>query len=55
MVVCFRDNIGVVTVRLDDENTAGVAFDGAHAYFTDASGRDYKVSVTDIIMIGREE
>lgn len=54
MKICYRDDIGLVVVEIDLENTAGIAFDGHSAYFTDTEGNDYKVNTKDIVMIGKE-
>lgn len=55
MQICFRDEIGLVSVDIDMNSTTGVGFDGQYAYFTDTDGRDYKVSTKDIVLIGRTE
>ena len=54
MIICYRDDIGLVTDEVDMTNTAGVAFDGEYAYFTDTNGNDRKVSTRNIVMIGQE-
>ena len=54
MIVCFRDDIGLLTVKVDMTNTAGISFDGNYAYFTDTNGKEYKVSNKNIVMIGKE-
>ena len=55
MQICFRDEIGLVSVRIDMDRTTGVGFDGEHAYFTDTDGNDYKISTKDIVLIGTVE
>ena len=55
MIICFRDDIGLVSVEIDMTSTAGVGFDGVYAYFTDTAGRDYKVLISNVVMIGKEE
>ena len=55
MKICFRDDLGLVTMDVDMDNTAGVGFDGQYAYFNDVYGRDYRIPVKDIVMIGKEE
>ena len=50
MKISYRDSLGLVVVEVDRTN--GIAFLGGHAYFTDTNGRDYKVPVNDIVMIG---
>ena len=55
MKICYRDGIGLVTVEIDMANTTGVGFDGQYAYFTDAEGVDYRVSIQDVVWIGKEE
>ena len=55
MKICFRDEIGLVSVEIDMDRTTGVGFDGQHAYFTDTDGRDYKIETKDIVLIGRTE
>lgn len=52
MRICYRDEIGTVTVSVDPDYP--ITFNGGFAYFTDAAGRDYKIPVTDIFMIGQE-
>ena len=52
MRICYRDSIGVVTVEID--TTDGISFDGEYAYFTDANGKDCKVSTRNIIQINQE-
>ena len=54
VIICYRDDIGLVTDEIDMTNTAGVAFDGEYAYFTDVNGIDRKVAVRNIVMIGKE-
>ena len=54
MIICYRDDIGLVTEEIDMTNTTGVAFDGEYAYFTDIEGTDHKVSTRNIVMIGQE-
>ena len=55
MKICYRDEIGLVVVEIDMDNTTGVGFDGQYAYFNDVEGVDYRVSIRDIVWIGREE
>ena len=55
MQICYRDEIGLVSVSIDMASTAGVGFDGEHAYFTDTNGKDYKISTKDIVLIGNVE
>lgn len=55
MQICFRDELGLVSVEIDMANTTGVGFDGENAYFTDTEGNDYKISTQDIVLIGRTE
>lgn len=52
MQICFRDDIGLLTVNIDMDKTTGVGFDGQYAYFTDTDGTDYKISTKDIVLIG---
>lgn len=54
MIICYRDDLGLVTDEIDMTNTAGVAFDGEYAYFTDVNGIDRKVAIRNIVMIGKE-
>ena len=55
MQICYRDDIGLVVVEIDMDATAGVGFDGRYAYFTDTEGRDYRVPVDQIVLIGKAE
>ena len=55
MIICYRDDIGLVTDEIDMTNTAGVGFDGEYAYFTDANGTDHKILIKNIVMIGKEQ
>ena len=55
MIICYRDDIGLVTDKIDMTNSAGVAFDGKYAYFTDTNGTDHKVLIKNIVMIGKEQ
>ena len=50
MKLSYRDNLGLVVVEVD--RTKGIAFLGSNAYFTDTAGRDYKIPVDSLIMIG---
>ena len=54
MIICYRDDLGLVTDEIDMTNTAGVAFDGEYAYFTDVNGTDRKVAIRNLVMIGKE-
>lgn len=54
MIICYRDEIGLVTYEIDMVNTTGVAFDGEYAYFTDTNGTDHKIPTRTIVMIGQE-
>lgn len=54
MSICYRDNIGIVTIKIDMTENPGIVFDGRSAYFTDASGNDCKVDIVNIISIGNE-
>lgn len=55
MQICFRDELGLVSVEIDMTNTTGVGFDGQYAYFNDTEGNDYRISTKDIVLIGRTE
>lgn len=55
MQICFRDELGLVSVEIDMDNTTGVGFDGENAYFTDTAGNDYKIKTKNIVLIGRTE
>lgn len=50
MKLSYRDNLGIIVVSIDRTN--GIAFLGGYAYFTDTDGRDYKIPVDSLIMIG---
>ena len=52
MSICYRDELGVVSVALD---RSGVSFCNGYAYFTDDSGRDYKIPVNNLITVTEEE
>ena len=52
MTVTFRDELGVVSVQIDD--TYGVTFGANKVFFTDENGEDYKVNVEHIISIVKE-
>lgn len=54
MKICYRDDIGLVSVEIDMANTTGVGFDGQYAYFNDVEGVDYRVATKDIVWIGQE-
>lgn len=55
MQICYRDDLGLVVVEVDTNSTNGVGFDGKHAYFTDTEGRDYRIDVDQIVLIGKAE
>lgn len=52
MKICYRDELGPVIVEIDTAFV--ISFDGQYAYFNDTEGRDYRVNVKDIVMIGKE-
>ena len=52
MIVTFRDELGVVSVQIDD--TYGVTFDGCKAYFMDEDGKCYIVASENLISIVKE-
>lgn len=55
MQICYRDELGLVTVEVNMADTAGVGFDGQYAYFNDTENRDYRIPITDIVLIGNAE
>lgn len=48
MIVTYSDGLGLVSVTVDD---SGVTCDGAFFFFTDQSGRDYKIPCTNVFSI----
>ena len=54
MVICYRDSLGLVVVNIDTVNNTGIVFDSMFAYFTGKDGKDYKISVRDIVSIRQE-
>ena len=54
MKICYRDDIGLVSVTIDTRNTTGIGFDGRYAYFSDVEGVDYLVETKNIVWIGVE-
>ena len=50
MKISYRDELGIIVVNVD--NTNGIMFLDGHAYFTDTDGRDYKIPVSALVMIG---
>lgn len=53
MKICYRDDLGLNVTEVSTD-TAGISFDGRYAYFTDTENRDYRISVQNIVMIGKE-
>lgn len=51
MVICYRDNIGIVVTELESN---WIDCDGQYAYFTDRSGKDYKIPLSNIVSIKAE-
>ena len=49
MTVTYRDELGVVSIRIDKKY--GVSFGANKVFFTDEDGNDYKVNVEHIIDI----
>ncbi len=52
MTVTYQDELGVVTVKIDEEY--GVTFGSSNAFFTE-NGTDYKVKIEHIISITKAE
>lgn len=52
MIVTYRDNLGVVSVKIDDEY--GISFDDCFAYYTDKNGTDHKTNIENLIIIVKE-
>lgn len=52
MYLIYADDIGQVMISIDTEY--GISFSGGIAYFTDDSGKDYQISASAIIEIGKE-
>ena len=50
MKLSYRDDLGIVVIEIDTNH--GIMFCGDHAYFTDTAGRDYKIPVSSLILIG---
>ena len=50
MKLSYRDDLGIVVVDVNPDN--GIMFLGDTAYFTDTNGRDYKVPVSSLSLIG---
>ena len=54
MKITFRDDLGIVTLEVHTDDSFGITFDGRYAYFSDVEGRDYRIPVKDIVLIGEE-
>lgn len=52
MTVTYRDELGIVSVKINDEY--GVSFDGCSAYFTSEDDKDYKINTERLISITAE-
>ena len=53
MTVTYRDELGVVSVQINDEY--GVVFDRNRAIFSDENDRDYQVDLNHLINIVKEK
>ena len=49
MIVTFQDELGLVSIKID--NTYGVQFGYDRAYFTDENGKDYDIAIEHLISI----
>ena len=49
MTITYRDEIGTLVIYVNRDY--GISFCDGYAYFTDNAERDYKVPVSEIIMI----
>lgn len=53
MIVAYQDELGIVSVQMDD--TYGVQFDGDKVYFTEKDGKDYELPISRLISISRDD
>ena len=53
MIVTYQDELGVVSVKIDDEY--GVVFDRNRAIFSDENDKDYQVDLNHLISIVKEK
>ena len=52
MLVAYSDDLGIVTVQMDD--TYGLQFDGDKAYFTDTGGKDYNLPISQLVSVSKD-
>ena len=53
MIVTYQDELGVVSVRINDEY--GVHFGANNVFFTDICNNDYKLKTEHLISITKAE
>jgi hypothetical protein len=53
MIVTYRDELGIVSVPMND--TFGLQFDGDKAYFTDTDGKDYNLPISQLVSVAKDD
>ena len=53
MIVTFQDELGCLSVKIDDKY--GVTFGANKVFFTDENGEGYKVNIEHLISIEKAE
>lgn len=53
MIVTYQDELGVVSVKLHEDECAVYYFSG-YVHFTDGNYKDYKIKVEHLIEIAKE-